>query len=775
MNKSLIIVESPAKAKTINKYLGKDYVVRASVGHIKNLPKSELGVDLEKGYEPTFEIIKGKEEVIEKLREEAKKSNTVFIATDPDREGEAIAADIADEIKSQNEKILRILFHEITEHGVAEAMKQPQNINENLVASQRARRVMDRIVGYMVSPFVWKTVYYGLSAGRVQSVALRLICEREKEIQDFIPTEYWSIIGEFRVNDNDKFFAKLFKIEDKELIVPSKENLSDIQHKGTTDRYTYIKSEDEAKSYIDDIEKQEFAIKKVNKREIKRNPLPPFITSTLQQESSRKLNLSATRTMKLAQKLYEGVELGEMGLVGLITYMRTDSTRLSEGAVAEVREYIYNNYGKEYLPKAPHQYKKRKTSQDAHEAIRPTSIKYTPRAVKKYLDKDLFRLYELIWNRFVACQMEAAVLETTTVIVEGGKYQFKATSSQYLFRGFLQVYDDALNGEKSQGDEDDEEVKDEKLPDKLQEGQPSSLLSIVPHQHETSPPPRYTESSLVKTLEALGIGRPSTYAMIVGTIIDRKYVDQRDKKLYALPLGIEVNKLLTSNFSHIFNVRFTAKMEEELDTIASGKNSYQKVLDDFYIPFRDSLEKANKKAATIKQSLQQKTDTLCELCGKPMIIKWGRNGKFMACSGYPKCKNTKPLPEDEIKIEHLNGTKCELCGGDMVVRTSKFGTFLGCSNYPKCNNTKPISMGMKCPKCKEGDVIERKTKRKRVFYGCSRYPACDFASWDKPYNQTCESCGSPYMLLKFSEKRGEYLKCPSCKAEVEKIEVANAV
>lgn len=775
MNKSLIIVESPAKAKTINKYLGKEYEVHASVGHIKNLPKSDLGIDIESGYEPTFETISGKEDIINNLREVAGNSDKVYIATDPDREGEAIAADIAEEIRPKNKKIFRVLFHEITEHGVAEAMKQPQTINDDLVASQRARRVMDRMVGYMVSPFVWKTMYYGLSAGRVQSVALRLICEREKEIQEFLPTEYWSIIGEFRVSGSDPFFAKLFRIQGKELIVPSKDNLIEIQHKGTTDRYTYIGSEEEAKKYIQEIGKQSFSIASVQKREVKRNPLPPFITSTLQQEASRKLRLSATKTMKLAQKLYEGVELGEMGLVGLITYMRTDSTRLSESAVAEVREYIYNNYGKEYLPKHPHLYKKKKTSQDAHEAIRPTSVKYAPRAIKKFLDKDLYRLYELIWNRFIASQMEAAVLEITTVVVDGGVFQFKATSSQYKFRGFLQVYDDSMNGDTDQVEEEDAEVKDEKLPSNLQAGQIASLLSIVPHQHETTPPPRYTESSLVKTLETLGIGRPSTYALIVGTIIDRKYVEQQERKLYAIPLGIEVNKLLTSHFSHIFNVRFTAKMEEELDTIASGKNSYRKVLDDFFLPFHESLEKANKKASTIKKSLQEETDTLCELCGKPMIIKWGRNGKFMACSGYPTCKNTKPLPEDQEKVQHLAGVKCELCGGDMLVRSSRYGTFLGCSNYPKCNNTKPISMGIKCPKCKEGEIIERKTKRKRTFYGCSKYPSCDFASWDKPYNQPCETCGSSFMVMKYSEKRGEYLKCPSCKAEVQKVEVSSAI
>ncbi|MDI6767882.1 MAG: type I DNA topoisomerase, partial [Bacteroidota bacterium] len=450
MKKSLIIVESPAKAKTINKYLGKDYIVQASVGHIKNLPKSNLGVNIDAGYVPTFETIKGKEEVIINLREAAGKSETIYIATDPDREGEAIGADIVEEINEVNDNVYRVLFHEITDRGITEAMKDPKKIDQNLVASQRARRVMDRIVGYMVSPFVWKTLFYGLSAGRVQSVSLRLICEREVAINSFLPIEYWSIIGEFKTTEGDLFYAKLFRIDSKELIVPAKDTLAEIQHKGTMDKYAYIPSQNDAAEYIEKIQKQSFVIADVQKRETKRNPLPPFITSTLQQEASRKLRLSASRTMKLAQKLYEGIEIGDEGLVGLITYMRTDSTRLSNDAVSEVREFISSNYGKEYLPKHPNVYRKKKTSQDAHEAIRPTSMKYSPNRVKKYLEKDLFRLYELIWNRFVACQMEAAILEVTTVLVEGGIFLFKATSSKYNFRGFLQIYDDSLNDESEQ-------------------------------------------------------------------------------------------------------------------------------------------------------------------------------------------------------------------------------------------------------------------------------------------------------------------------------------
>ena len=555
--KSLIIVESPAKAKTINKYLGKDYVVQASVGHIKNLPKSTIGVDFGGSYAPTFETIEGKQDIIDGLRDSAKKADRVYIATDPDREGEAIAADIAEEIGDNNHNIFRVLFHEITEKGVREAMNDPQKIDDHLVASQRARRVMDRIVGYKVSPWVWKTLFYGLSAGRVQSVALRLICEREEQITAFRPTEYWSIVGEFEPRTKETFHAKLFRIQGKELFTPSKENLAEIQHKGTMDRYMYIPSKDEADRHTEGIRKESFSITDIQKREAKRNPLPPFITSTLQQEASRKLNLSAKRTMMLAQKLYEGLDLGAEGLVGLITYMRTDSTRLSDDAVAAAREYIFSNYGKEYVPKHAQVYKKKKTSQDAHEAIRPTSITHTPAKVKKFLDKDLFRLYELIWNRFIACQMEAARLESTSIIVTGGAYTFKATASRYLFRGFLQLYDDAEDDGGKR--EEAQEEENDRLPENPAVGDTLRLLDAHTQQHETSPPPRYTESSLVKVLEALGIGRPSTYAMIVGTIINRNYVEQRERKLYAQHLGMELNRLLTANFPDIFNVKLDRK------------------------------------------------------------------------------------------------------------------------------------------------------------------------------------------------------------------------
>jgi DNA topoisomerase-1 len=740
--RSLIIVESPAKAKTINKYLGSDYVVEASVGHIKNLPKSKIGVDVDDGFRPEYETIKGKDEVIQRLREHAKRANVVFLATDPDREGEAIAWHIAREIEEKGKKIYRVMFHEITERGITEAMQNPMAIDQNMVDSQQARRVMDRLVGYKVSPFLWKTVFYGLSAGRVQSVAVRIICEREAEIGAFIPREYWSIIGEFTTPGNEPFLAKLFKIAGEDPIVPDTES---------------------AEKHTARILQQSFRISDVQRKPVRRNPPAPFITSTLQQEAARRLRFPAKRTMMFAQKLYEGVELGPDGRVGLITYMRTDSTRLSEDAVKEVREYIYENYGKEYLPSEPRQFKKGKSSQDAHEAIRPTSSKYSPKAVKKYLEKEMFDLYELIWNRFVACQMSPAVFEQITVDILGAEYLFRATDTLPQFRGFLQVFDDMVDEAERQGEDEDPVSK---LPALLSTGLDAALRNVIPNQHFTKPPARFTESTLVRELESLGIGRPSTYALIVDTIQARKYVEQRERRLYPTELGKAINKILVEHFPDLFTIEFTARMEDELDTIASGKQSYKQVMGDFYGPFIHSFEGVDRKSAAIKRSLQESTTEVCELCGKPMIIKWGRNGRFMACSGYPGCKNTKPLPEEQEQVRRAAGVKCDVCGADMVVKGGKFGAFLGCSNYPTCKNTRSIGIGVKCPKCKDGDIIERKTKRKRVFYGCSRYPDCDFASWERPVDKACDTCGNPFLVVRYTQSRGEFLSCPSCKAEI---------
>lgn len=759
MAKSLVVVESPSKAKTINKYLGKSYKVVASVGHVKNLPKSKIGVDFENGYNPTYEIIPGKEKVINELKTLASESEKIYIATDPDREGEAIAFDIADEIAANNKSIYRVLFNEITKKGIEEGINNPLQIDENLVSSQQARRVMDRIVGYKLSPFLWKVIYYGLSAGRVQSVALKLICEREEEIKKFIPVEYWSIIAEFKDTDKNKIFqSKLIQRNDKVFRFNGDE--------------PKIRNEKEAEEIVTDLMNKLYRVSDVQRKETKRNPYAPFITSSLQQDASVRLRYAPKKTMMLAQKLYEGIGIGEEGLVGLITYMRTDSTRLSEDSITEARKYITEKFGKKYIPNTPRHYSKKSSgTQDAHEAIRPTSVYRTPESIKKYLSAELYRLYELIWNRFVACQMQHAVFDQVVVLIdsfdssENGKsantYKFKTADSTVKFKGFLILYDDVSEN----GDKDEERYA---IPDDIEKDDILDLKELFKKQHFTQPPPRFTESSLIKQLDALGIGRPSTYALIVTTIINRTYVTLEDRKLRATELGEAVNKLLTKYFQDIINFEFTAKMEDELDKIAEGEIDYLKVMNDFYIPFNRDLENLNTKTKEIKESLQEITDIECEKCGSKMMIKWGRNGRFLSCSNYPKCKNAKPLPgEQQEHDEMAEGKVCSVCGAPMVVKSSRYGKFLGCSRYPECKNIMPITLGIKCPKCGEGEVVERKAQKSRKkFFGCSRYPDCDFISNYKPVNSKCESCGNPYMLEKYTKKKGGYLECPECKHKI---------
>ncbi|MEO8513060.1 MAG: type I DNA topoisomerase [Ignavibacteria bacterium] len=757
--KSLVIVESPSKAKTINKYLGKNYKVIASVGHIKNLPKSKISVDFENGYELTYETIPGKEKVIDELKELSVGADKIFIATDPDREGEAIAYDIAEEVKGNNSNIYRVLFNEITKKGVEEGINNPLQIDDKLVSSQQARRALDRIVGYKVSPFLWKVVYYGLSAGRVQSVALRLICEREQEIRIFVPTEYWSILANF--SDKNKVFeSKLIS-----------QNDTSFKFNGDDPR---IKAESEADEMLKDLNTKLFKVSDIIKKEVRRNPYPPFTTSSLQQDASVRLRFAPKKAMMLAQKLYEGIDIGEEGLTGLITYMRTDSTRLSEDAVSEARGYIKETFGKEFLPTEPKVYaKKKENTQDAHEAIRPTSVWRTPESLKNDLTPDLYRLYDLIWKRFVACQMQNSVSDQITLLIDSfseskngdkhNSYQFRTTDSTIKFKGFLALYDDVF--------EDDEEEEEDKfsIPEEIEIGDLLDLKELFKKQHFTNPPPRYTESSLIKQLDNLGIGRPSTYAMIVSTIINRTYCDLRERKLYASELGETVDKLLAEHFEDVINVKFTAQMEEELDKIAEGDLTYKKVLDDFYKPFNRDLEDLNVKTKEIKESLIEHTDIVCEKCGGAMLIKWGRNGRFLSCSKYPKCKNAQPLPGEQIEHGELaEGKFCGLCGAQMVVKSSKYGKFLGCSNYPDCKNIQPITLGIKCPKCKEGEILARKAlKSKKTFYGCTRYPDCDFISNSKPRETKCEMCGNSYMLEKYSKKKGEFLECPECKHKVE--------
>ncbi|MBK7254887.1 MAG: type I DNA topoisomerase [Ignavibacteria bacterium] len=769
MGKNLVIVESPSKAKTINKYLGKDFVVEATVGHIKDLPKSKMHVDLENGYTGTFQVIPGKEKIIDNLRRIASSSDTVYIATDPDREGEAIASDIADEVVIDRKKIRRVLFNEITKTGIVKAMENSRNVDENLVSAQIARRVMDRILGYKVSPFLWKTFYFGLSAGRVQSVALRVICDREDEIEKFIAKEYWSIEGLFSKPSGDSraFKAKLYKINDDILKFdgekPCLENI------------------DQAHKVLQELKDNKYKITDIQVKEVKRNAPAPFTTSVLQQTASSRLGFSPKKTMMLAQKLYEGIEGSkEEGLAGLITYMRTDSTRISDEAVNSARDFIGKNYGKEYLPDKPKVFKaKGKNTQDAHEAIRPTDINRRPEDMKK-LGKDLHNLYDLIWKRLVASQMSQAVLDQKTVIIKalspkGAKniYLFKATGSVMKFSGFLKVYEDVKEDTTDKPDNAAEEEESLTLiPADLKADDMLKATGLTKEQHFTNPPPRYTESSLIKQLDKLGIGRPSTFATIVSTVINRMYVNLTEKKLYATVLGRAVNKILSEHFRDVINVNFTAQMEEELDTIANGQSTYTKVLDDFYLPFQKDLSEADAIAVEIKKGLIEPTDITCPECGNEtgakMIKKWSRNGQFLSCEKFPKCKGALPLEQhDEKELDTAKKMVCDICGAPMQLKVGKYGKFYGCTNYPKCKGIKPVTLGISCPKCKQGEILMRKSKRGRAFYGCTRYPECDFIANSMPVIQECKECNNGYLVKKSTKKDGDYLECPECKTRYE--------
>lgn len=730
MSKSLVIVESQAKSKTINRFLGKDYIVKASVGHIKNLPKNRLGVDIDNNFIPEWITIRGKGKILKDLKRLAASSENVFIATDPDREGEAIAYHLSQEIASANNKIYRVLFYEITSKAIQKAIKNPISVDCDKVEAQKARRVLDRLVGYKVSPFLWKTIYRGLSAGRVQSVALGIICQREKEISVFVPEEYWSIDALFIKNSNNAFRAQLKKIDGKDV------NISD---------------EKSVQKNISEIKNQMFHISDIKEKKIVRRPYPPFTTSTFQQDAARRFGMSTKRVMVIAQQLYEGIDLPE-GRTGLITYMRTDSTRLSNIAVSEAREYIASSYGVEYVPQKPNFFKSKKSAQDAHEAIRPTSVNITPKSISSHLTSDQLKIYKLIWQRFTACQMRPAQLLRTIIDVTGGKYLFRTTGSIIKFRGFMQVY--------NVGKEKD---SDSILPEGLVKNDKVKLEEIEPHQHFTSPPPRFNESSLVKELDKLGIGRPSTYALIISTLLGRKYVSKEGRMLIATELGMDVSNILVDQFPAIFNVNFTAQMENELDQIETGEKDHIQVLRDFYKPFDDSLEKALSKKEEIKQSLQEKIDEKCPQCGRDLVSKWGRNGKFIACTGYPDCKYTKPVEGEEIQTDEV----CEKCGSSMQVKSGRFGRFLACSEYPGCKFTKPFTIGVSCPEegCK-GQIVERRTKNKKIFYGCSNYPKCKFAVWNIPVSKECPKCGYPIMVQKSTKTKGDFKQCPNCKHKI---------
>ncbi len=764
MAKNLVIVESPSKAKTINKYLGKDYIVEASIGHLRNLPKSKLGVEIENNFTPQFVNIRGKADIIKKLKEYASKSEHIFIATDPDREGEAIAADIAELIRDKKKGIIyRVLFNEITKNGIIKGMQNPRNIDEHLVQSQRARRVMDRIIGYKISPFLWKSVLTtsasNLSAGRVQSVALRLICERESEIEAFTTTEYWSLAGEFETLAGDRFRAKLHSVAGKEIKTPSIADISENLEKFSKN-HLWIQSADEADKLKKNIEAiKDFLIVDISKRSTRRNAPAPFITSTLQSEASKALRFRARQTMQIAQKLYEGLELGNEGLVGLITYMRTDSTRVSEEIIQDVREFIGSTYGKEYLPAAPLSYEKKKAvnAQDAHEAIRPTSMKFTPEFVRPFLDDYQFKLYQLIWRRFVASQMNPLVTDTTIVEIGVSDYIFKAYGQIIQFDGFSKIYSE-LQESDDQKEEDRAEARNSSLPKALSKNDKLNLYDLETHQHFTKPPARFTESSLIKELESNGIGRPSTFSMIVSTIVERNYVILEDRKLCPTGLGRKVNTILVTNFPDIINVSFTAKMEGELDQIARDENLYETVLNDFYNPFAASLKR-------VDESIEK---VICEKCGSEMTMKYGRFGRFLACTNYPECKNIKSMKglKDENSEPEFTGETCPLCGARAIFRQGKFGRFIGCEKYPECAFIKSITLGITCPRCNEGEISERISKKRKKFYGCTKYPDCDFVSWSKPSATPCPTGDSKIMEEKYSAKKGKFLKCPTCGEEV---------
>jgi len=742
--KSLVIVESPSKAKTIKKYLGPGFEVEASVGHVIDLPKSKFGVNIEDGFKPQYIKIRGKEKIIKQLKNHAQKVSTIYLATDPDREGEAIAYHIASILDKDEKQVQRIEFNEITKNAVTNAIQSPRPIDMAKVYSQQARRVLDRIVGYEVSPILWKTIYRGLSAGRVQSVALRLVCEREKVIRDFVEEEFWTIRTLFKGEPQTPFWTKLIKIKEAD---------------SKTLKKIDIKNESDAGFHVSEINKTTFSITALIRKNVNKQPVPPFITSTLQQAAARLFNYSTSRIMTIAQQLYEGVEIPGKGSVGLITYMRTDSFRISKEALDGARDFVKSAYGDAYLHEKERVFKSKKSAQDAHEAIRPTylSSEFEPRVLQSHLSRDQYKLYDLIWKRFIASQMKPAIFDKTIVEVGGGNYLFKAEGEVLVFDGYLKVYGQNLENEEVNGDKDSGDI-----PAGLKENEDLTISEVDPKQNFTKPTERYTESTLVKELDRLGIGRPSTYAQIITTIMKRKYVEKNENKLWATELGETVNTILIKNFPKIFDVQFTAGMESELDSIASNDCDYEKVMNDFYGQFKKAMESADSKKEEIKSDLQEEAGMACDTCGKPMVIRWGRNGRFIACSGYPDCKNTRPLEEDNQP--QTSDEICSKCGKPMVYKVGRFGRFLACSEYPSCKNTKPIPLGIKCPREKcEGDVIERRSKRGKVFYGCSKYPDCDFVSWNKPVNTACSECGNNYLLEIYSKAKGNFLQCPECK------------
>ena len=756
-NDKLVVVESPKKAKTISKYLGSGYRVLASVGHIRDLPERELGVDVENGFEPKYVTIRGKGKVIQELRKEAEGARQVLLATDPDREGEAIAYHVAEQLGydpnngKNGPEFRRVLFYEITKDAVQKALDEPVELDMRKVEAQQARRILDRLVGYQASPLLWKPIRPGLSAGRVQTVALRLITEREDEIRAFVAEEYWSITALLEKKQK-QFDAKLHHIDGKAFKLGDETSTNDV---------------------LADIKGLPFKITEIKRRERLKNPPAPFTTSTLQQEAAKRLGYSAQKTMRLAQQLYEGVDLGAEGAVGLITYMRTDSTRVAESAAAHAQDWVERTFGKKYLAEGLRLWggKQQKGAQEAHEAIRPTDAARRPDDVSSYLDRDQLRLYELIWLRFVAGQMASAVYDTTTVDFDikgksGRAYLFRATGSIVKFDGFTRLYQEAR-------EEGDHRTLDDLTPlPSLEQGETCTLKQITPQQHFTQPPPRFTEASLVKELERLGIGRPSTYAAIISTIVDREYVKLEQKKFQPTPLGETVAKVLVRIFPSIFDVTFTSGMEAELDRIEEGTLEWRDVLEEFYEPFQKQLKAGEKSGdAIVRETVSPDAATDCPACGKPMLVRWNRYGRFLGCSGYPECRQTASLDKDEKREVVPIGEKCPNCSSELVQREGRFGPFVACSNYPTCKYTRPKTIpGLKCPQCGEGDIGEKRTRRGKPFWGCTRYPDCDWSSWDRPTAGPCPECKSPILVEKSTKARGDFVKCPQCSTEFTRAE-----
>ncbi|OGO50842.1 MAG: DNA topoisomerase I [Chloroflexi bacterium RBG_16_68_14] len=716
--KRLVIVESPAKARTLAGILGPEYDIRASIGHVRDLPKSRLGVDVDSGFAPRYVVPKEKRAVVQEIRKAADQADAIYLATDPDREGEAISWHLVEAAELGDRPHQRVVFHEITPEAVGEAFRHPRPIDYRLVDAQQARRVLDRLVGYQVSPLLWKKIRRGLSAGRVQSVALRMVVEREREIQGFVPREYWTIDVDLqKVGADDGTFTA-------RLVGPAGKKKQEIPDREEAERLVAL------------LRSASYRVADLKQRPQSRRPGPPFTTSTLQQEASRRLGFSAKRTMAVAQQLYEGLALPGQGVVGLITYMRTDSTHVAESAKREARAYIAQRFGADFVPPAPRTYRtKGKRAQEAHEAIRPTSVLRAPASLRGILSRDQLRLYTLIWQRFVACQMADAVLDLTTVEVEAQPADsshpllLRASESVLRFPGYRQLYHEMRD------DEEEEEPEGRGLP-RLAPGDALRPLDLRPEQHFTEPPPRYTEASLVKALEENGIGRPSTYAPILSTIQERGYVHRDGRTLLPQELGFVVNDLLVRHFPDVFSVGFTAEMEEELDEVARGERPWEPVVRQFYDPLEAALE-----VAAAAPRVEELTEETCDKCGRPMVARWGRYGRFLACTGFPECRSTRPLDKEEAGPQPTDET-CHLCGTPMMLRDGPYGRFLACSRYPECKGTRPLlrKVGVACPRCR-GDLVERRTRRRRIFYGCANYPQCDFTSWSRPLPQPCSHCG----------------------------------